>query len=204
MRQSRFLKSAQIILLSIVAACAYGVIHDEVTVRLCLEYFSIAHPPLFHTGSPTLLAMCWGVAATAGLGAVFGSLLALVSQSRGAAPYPIRRLGRSILALLAFMGISALLAGIGGYQLAQRGFISLPTRLAGAIPAYQHDRFMAVWFAHGASYLAGLSGGALLCFRVWRARGRPSVISVFPQTFAGAARAAFIAGVAIYVVWTRL
>ena len=75
--------------------------------------------------------------------------------------------------------------------------------LATIIPARQHDRFMAVWFAHGASYLVGLCGGALLCFWVWRARGRPSVISLYPWTRAAAIRAGVIATVAVYVIWIR-
>ena len=114
------MKNAQVILLSILAACAYGVIHDQITIRLCLEYFTVAHPPLFHTTSPTLLALCWGVAATAGIGAVLGMVLALVSQS-GPAPYPISRVARLILLLLTAMAGSAVVAGVVGYQLSQRG-----------------------------------------------------------------------------------
>ncbi len=197
------MKNAQIILLSILAACTYGVVHDQITVRLCLEYFTVAHPPLFHTASPTLLALCWGVAATAGIGAVLGLVLALVSQSRGAAPYSVSRLGRSILVLLAVMAVSACGAGVVGYELSRRGLISMPAGLAGVIRAEQHDRFMAVWFAHGASYLVGLAGGALLCFCVWWARGRPAVLSFFPQTPAAATRAIIIALVAVYVLWMR-
>ena len=67
---AKFSKAAQIILLSILSACLYGVVHDQITIRVCLEYFTVAHPPYFPTHSPTLLAICWGVAATAGIGAV--------------------------------------------------------------------------------------------------------------------------------------
>jgi hypothetical protein len=193
----------QVILLSVLAACTYGIVHDQITVRLCIEYFTIAHPPLFHTMSPTLLGLCWGVAATAGIGAALGVILALVSQSPGPASYPLSRLGRSILLLLAVMATGAFATGVVGYELSRHGFISLPTRLADVIPVHQHDRFMAVWFAHGASYLVGLAGGALLCFRIWRARGRPSVISFFPRTPASALRAGLLAAVAGYILWIR-
>jgi hypothetical protein len=196
-------KTAQVIMLSILAACTYGVVHDQITARLCIEYFTVAHPSLFHTTSPTLLALCWGVSATAGIGAALGIILALVSQSRGAVPYSVHRVARSILVLLAAIGASAFTAGGVGYQLSRRGLISIPAGLAPTIPAHQHGRFMAVWFAHGASYLVGLAGGALLCFRIWQARGRPSVISFFPQTRAAAIRAAFIAAVAAYIAWIR-
>jgi hypothetical protein len=196
-------KAAQIVLLCIVAACTYGVVHDQITVRLCLEYFTVAHPPLFHTTSPTLLALCWGVAATAGIGAIFGGILTLVSQSPGTIPYPLPRLARSIAILLSAMGVAAFASGMIGYQLSRHGFISLPSVIATIIPLHQHDRFMAVWFAHGASYLVGLVGGALLCFWVWRARGAPAVISLFPRTRAAGIRAALLVGLAIYLIWAR-
>lgn len=196
-------KHTQVIVLSVLAACAYGVVHDQITVRICIEYFTIAHPPLFHTTSPTLLALCWGVAATAGMGAALGTVLALVSQSGGAIPHSVSHLARSLCVLLAVMSASAFAAAAAGYQLSRSGFIPLPTDLAQAIPSEQHDRFMAVWFAHGASYLVGLAGGALLCFQVWRARGRPSVISFLPESRAATVRASFLAAVAVFIVWSR-
>lgn len=202
-KQSRAKKRFQIVLLSVLAACSYGVIHDQITARLCLEYFTVAHPPLFHTTSPTLLALCWGVAATAGIGAALGVVLGLVSQSSGEVPYALSSLGRSLLVLLVVTGAAAFTAALVGYQLSRRGFISIPADLARTIPENQHDRFMAVWFAHGASYLVGLGGGALLCFWVWRSRGRPSVISLFPQSRAGAIRAACMAAVVVYIIWIR-
>ena len=85
-----FVRKALIILLSICGACIYGVVHDQITARLCLEYFTIAHPPLFHTRSTSLLALYWGVAATIGIGALLGVVLARVSLelgSRGTAKY---------------------------------------------------------------------------------------------------------------------
>jgi hypothetical protein len=47
-------------LLSIAAAILYGILHDQVTARVCLEYFTVFHPPVFDTTSPTLLALGWG------------------------------------------------------------------------------------------------------------------------------------------------
>ena len=44
----------QIVLLGTGAAVLYGVVHDQVTVRICLEYFTRAHPAIFPTSSPVL------------------------------------------------------------------------------------------------------------------------------------------------------
>ena len=99
----------KITLLCIVAAVAYGIVHDQITARLCVEYFTVAHPPLIHTSSPTLLGLFWGTVATIGVGLLLGVVLALVSQSPGLPPVPIRRVLKMIAGLLATTAIAAVL-----------------------------------------------------------------------------------------------
>ena len=48
------IESLKIIALCIVAALIYGILHDQVTARVCVEYFTIGHPPIFHLDDPTL------------------------------------------------------------------------------------------------------------------------------------------------------
>ena len=36
-------------------ACFYGIVHDQVTVRVSIEYFTLAHPPLGLGENPTVL-----------------------------------------------------------------------------------------------------------------------------------------------------
>ena len=55
-----FVETVKIVLLCIAAAVVYGILHDQVTARVCVEYFTIGHPPVFNTDSPTLLALGWG------------------------------------------------------------------------------------------------------------------------------------------------
>src|SRR6266404_9486519 len=74
-------ESLKIFLVCIVAAIFYGVIHDQITVRVCLEYFTVFHPPVFATQSPTLLAFGWGVIATWWMGAFLGALLAIATRA---------------------------------------------------------------------------------------------------------------------------
>ena len=54
------MESAKILILSVAAAIAYGIVHDQVTAHLCVEYFTIGHPPVFPTQNPTLLAFAQG------------------------------------------------------------------------------------------------------------------------------------------------
>jgi len=60
------MQSLAIVLLCIGSAVMYGVLHDQVTARICVEYFTIGHPPVFPTDDPTLLGIGWGIIATGG------------------------------------------------------------------------------------------------------------------------------------------
>ncbi len=197
------MQRTKVILLGVIAACGYGLIHDQVTVRLCPEYFTVAHPPIFPTASLTLLALFWGVAATSGVGAIFGVVLAKVSQPAELPPISALRLGRAVLLLLGVMALSAGAAGFIGYELGERGYVTVPAAFAAMVPLDHRHRFIAAWFAHSASYAIGLAGGTRLCYRIWRENGRPAAISVFPRTPMAMIRTLIVAGVAAFVVWLR-
>jgi hypothetical protein len=171
-------------------------------VLLC-TFATIAHPPLFHTTSPALLGLCWGIAASIGPGAIVGVLLALVSQSSGFPPTPIRPLLITIGVLIAIMAASATLAGIVGHELSRRSIIALPASFSELVPIGQQDRFMAVWFAHAASYLIGFIGSSLILWQIWRKRGKPRVLTVLPRTKGGIIRVLILAAITATVVLLR-
>jgi len=65
------MEALKIAVTCIVAAVLYGIVHDQFTARICIEYFTIFHPPVFHTQSPTLLGIGWGILATWWVGVFF-------------------------------------------------------------------------------------------------------------------------------------
>jgi hypothetical protein len=201
------MQKTKIILLSVGAAVAYGIVHDQITARLCIEYFTLAHPRLFPVSSPTLLALCWGVAATLGIGVVLGFLLAKASQSPGLPAMPIPSLYGPLLVLLTVTAVAATIAGYIGFMLSRHSVVLLPELLpdewVGLLPRTQQDRFMAVWFAHGASYLFGLVGGAVLIFRVWNRRQRPRLLALFPRSTTEIIRAALVMAIFGAIIWLR-
>ena len=80
------MQSIAIIFVSIIAAVIYGILHDQVTARICVEYFTIGHPPVFDTSDPTLLAIGWGIIVPDWwVGLLLGIPLAIVAQSRAVA-----------------------------------------------------------------------------------------------------------------------
>lgn len=161
----------KIVLLSILAAVIYGILHDQITARVCVEYFTIGHAPVFPTDDPTLLGIGWGIIATWWVGLILGVPLAIVSR---AGPRQKRAAGSLVLplaVLLAVMAAGALLAGITGWFLARRGAVFLVGLIAERVPADRHVVFLADLWAHSASYLLGFAGGIVLMVRVWRSRG---------------------------------
>jgi hypothetical protein len=167
---SKPVAALRIVLLAIAAACTYGVAHDLVTAHLCVEYFTVAHPPLFATEDPVLLALGWGVVATWWVGLPLGLLLAFAAL-RGPRPSPraaalVRPVGRLLLAMAA----CALVAGVVGWLAGVAGASGPGDRLAARIPPERHARFVACACAHVASYAAGLFGGLWLVRATWRGR----------------------------------
>jgi hypothetical protein len=160
----------RIIGLCILAAIAYGIVHDQVTVRVCVEYFTIGHPRIFATQSPTLLGIGWGIVATWWVGLLLGAPLAFAALRGPSSKRFARSLWRPISVLLGFMGAVAIVAGLVGFSLAHTGSVALVGPLASSVPADRHAWFIADLWAHSASYLTGFVGSVILINRVWRSR----------------------------------
>jgi hypothetical protein len=163
-------ESLKILFLCIAAAIVYGVMHDQITARVCIEYFTVFHPPVFQTQSPTLLGIGWGIIATWWVGASLGVLLALFARAGSRPKLSAVALFRPIGKLLLVMAACAATSGLTGYFLARNGLIVPPMWVASGIPPSAHARFMADWWAHSASYAVGFFGGIVLCFVQYRKR----------------------------------
>jgi hypothetical protein len=164
------IESLKIFLVCIVAAIFYGVIHDQITARVCLEYFTVFHPPVFATQSPTLLAFGWGVIATWWMGAFLGVLLAIAARAGSRPKLSAASLLKPIGKLLSIMFGSALLVGLTGFAATQEGVVVPPEWVLNNLAAAADPRFMADWWAHNASYAVGFFGGIILCVLQYRRR----------------------------------
>jgi hypothetical protein len=178
------MQSLGIVLMCVLAAVCYGIAQDQVTARVCVEYFTVGHPPVFGTDDPTLLGIGWGIIATWWVGLLLGAPLAVVARA-GSRPKPsVGSLVRPVVCLVAVMAACALAAALLGWLLASCGAVFLVGPIARELPANRHVPFLADLWAHSASYLVGLVGSIVVMVLVWRARGRAAAA---PDPDAGAA-----------------
>jgi hypothetical protein len=128
-----------------------------------VEYFTIGHPPVFNTDSPTLLGFGWGIIATWWVGLILGVLLALSARIGPLPTMTAGKLVKSLLVLLAVMAVLAAVAGAIGRNAASSGAVWLLEPLASRVPRDRHVAFITCLWAHCASYLVGFLGGLCVC-----------------------------------------
>jgi hypothetical protein len=167
---SLVIESLKILAMCIFAAVLYGISHDQITARVCLEYFTVFHPPVFATQSPTLLGLGWGIIATWWVGAFLGILLAIAARAGSKPKLSATTVCKPVGKLLFVMAGGALLAGSLGFYLTQRGVVFPPEWISADLSPAARARFMADWWAHNASYALGIIGGITLCVLQYRRR----------------------------------
>jgi len=169
--------SLGIVLLCVCAAVFYGIVHDQVTARICLEYFTIGHPRLIASDSPTVLAFFWGIVATWWVGLPLGIVLAFAARAGRLPKLGPQELVRHVLKLLLVMLLIAFIAGVLGFVASNAGLLHLRGPLGHQVPPEKHIAFLVDASAHSASYLAGFVGGTILCVTTWRRRAKTAISS---------------------------
>jgi hypothetical protein len=152
MAKDDHMDGARIWFACVLAAVVYGIAQDNVTARLCVEYFTVFHPHVINSESPTLLALYWGVAATWWMGAILGVPIALAARLGRLPKLGWREMLWLLGVLLVLMAASALVAG-------RIGYLSVPPG------ADSSNLFYADLYAHRTAYLAGAVGAVGVC--IW-------------------------------------
>src|SRR5436190_10578295 len=174
--------AAKIIGACILTAILYGVVHDQITARICVEYFTIGHPRLIDSNSPTVLGLFWGVVATWWVGLILGTGLAFAARAGSRPRLRAQHLVRPIGILVLCMAAVAVLAGMTGFLTTRAGLFFLVEPFASRVPPDNHVAFLTAGWAHSASYLAGFAGGIILCAQTWKRRKRVQGVTLKRET----------------------
>jgi len=162
----------QIVVLCMCAAVLYGLVHDQFTVRLCLEYFTIAHPAILENPTPSQLALAWGFLATWWVGLILGALLACAARVGEWPKLRARQLLPDLGRLLGRTAACAFLAAVAGYWLHESGALRLTADWQSEIHPDRLSRFQSAWFAHLTSYGIAFLSALWLVYKVMRKRSR--------------------------------
>jgi hypothetical protein len=163
------MKVVKIVALCIVGSVVYGILHDLVTAHVCVEYFSQFHPDVFHTDSPLLLALGWGVIATWWMGLFLGPIVGGAARAGQLPKLGWRDLVRPLATVFGISYAFAMVGLLVGYFL----FPAIPSQLYANVPRLQEVHlpperehlFMADLIAHNTSYIVSTLGALGLC--VW-------------------------------------
>jgi hypothetical protein len=154
----------------------YGVLHDQLTARAYLPYFTEWEPHAsmmqLNTNDPTWVGLAWGFAATWWVGLILGLPLALVSTSGSDNWWTWRRLTGYLSGLLVCVGGLAAL----GYLMSLANHLKVDPSLPGsAVPSGDTtslELFTAVLVAHNISYIGGAAAGVVMIWMIFRIRRR--------------------------------
>jgi hypothetical protein len=184
--QSRMVKNAvqesgaiaKIVGGSIAAACIYGIANDQVSARVCPEYFTQGFHrkmieensdgwlkrTLLTTKSPTKLGLIWGTIATWWMGGILSIPITLAARfPLGLPKIGVKELVKPTGIALAGMGAASLVAGVKGYIEAQHHKHQLHTIPGtGGVPHAALTRWYADAKAHEVAYTSGTITGLLL------------------------------------------
>ena len=159
-----------IISLCLFVTLTYGIVHNQLTTRISLEYFTIGHHKIIDSTSPTLLGIAWGIYSNWWVGLSLGILLAVV----GRAGHWKKRDAYSFIKPLCFISlvsiIGAGIAGFLGYMLTDNGVLGLSAPLSTAVPASNHASYIAALWMHTASYFVATAASLILALFVFTRR----------------------------------
>jgi hypothetical protein len=163
------MKPLVIIGMSVLGAVLYGILHDQVTARICPEYFTVGHVDV-GLRDPTLLGLFWGIVATWWAGLIVGIPLAFAARFGKRRKVEPRELVRRIGGLLLVMGLCAAVAGGLGYLALTRGWVTVEAGLLPPLEPSQKVPFVVDLCIHETSYFVGFAGAIVLSVLTWRAR----------------------------------
>ena len=167
-------EALKIIVLTVGLSCAYGIIHDQITARVCIEYFTVGHfSPTNLSWTPTVLGLYWGIVASWWVGLILGIPLALCAQ---AGPWPKRTAHELLRPLLTLLILTFACAMTGLVICRLTNFTAPPHLLPMVLNADQAARFSADLVTHNISYGVGLFGGPWLSAWVLRERHKASKV----------------------------
>src|SRR5262249_28697462 len=106
-------------LLGIGVMSGYAILQDQVSARLCPEYFTVLHNPIPGLTDPTLLGVAWGFLGAWWGGALMGYFAGIAATAGRKPPLGPRELVRPMLVLVLAIGTATAMTGVSVWHHAE-------------------------------------------------------------------------------------
>ena len=161
---------ARLMLLGAAVLSGYGMLQDQVSARLCPEYFTVLHNPIPGVSDPTLLGLLWGFLAGAPGGLLLGYSAGLAATLGPHPAWGVRRLVGPMLVLAAAVGFVTAVCGLSVARHLDLFGLRVDT-IPGVPPERQPAAFVVACY-HLTAYAGWVAGSVALCVWVGVNRGR--------------------------------
>lgn len=157
-------------LLGIGLLSGYAAVQDQVSTRLCPEYFTHFHNPIPGLTDPTLTGITWGFLGAWWGGALLGYFAGMAATVGKRPPLTVRELIWPMgLTVLAVAGVTAITGGAVALYSDQL-MVEVNQSAAGPVPAERRRALLVVCCYHLAAYISAVVASLVCC--VWIARER--------------------------------
>jgi hypothetical protein len=151
---------------------SFGMTMDQVSVRLCPEYFTVLHAPIPNLTDPTLLGLAWGYLGSWWGGAVMGYVMGIVaSVGSRRAPLPLRALVRPMVIVVVMTAIGTLITGIAVARHTEMLDVTFADWLDRAVPRERQRQAFIVANYHFAAYASAIVASVIMSVRIGITRG---------------------------------
>jgi hypothetical protein len=153
---------------------------DQVSARLCPEYFTVFNPRIPGLTNPTGLGIAWGFLATWWLGLFCGYAAGLVATATrkpapGRVPRPVlspRDIIRPLGLLLVMVALAVALTGATVWIHCESLGVSIDPEFGRVLPPERHRALLVVSCYHFVGYVAAIGGSLALLVWIRRERAR--------------------------------
>lgn len=162
----------RIALLGILAMSGYGMLQDQISARLCPEYFTVFHNPLpGGVSDPTLVGIGWGFLGSWWGGLALGYAAGLTATLGKNPPLGPRELLKPVGVLLLGVAAATAACGVSVWMYADAFEIRLHPLFDAKLPPERHRGLFTVSCYHLVAYASAIVGSVLLCgWIAWQRR----------------------------------
>ena len=160
-------------LLGVALLSAFGMTMDQLSARLCPEYFTVLHPPIPNLTYPTLLGIAWGYLGSWWGGALMGYVMGIVATiGTRHPPLSLRQLAVPMVSVVALTAVGTLITGIAVWRHTEMLEVRFADWLDRAVPRERQRNAFIVANYHFAAYATAIVSSIVMSVRVGMQRSK--------------------------------